>query len=63
MTRRQQEPLRAISDEERQELERISRATSESAARVTRAKALLGLPKDRAIPLLPKLVEGDLERR
>ena len=43
MTRRQQEPLRAISDEERQELERISRATSESAARVTRAKALLAV--------------------
>lgn len=43
MTRRQKEPLRAISDEERQELERISRATSESVARVTRAKTLLAV--------------------
>lgn len=43
MTRRQKEPWRAISDEERQELERISRATSESVARVTRAKALLAV--------------------
>lgn len=43
MTRRQKNPLRAINDEERQELERISRATSESAIRVTHAKALLAV--------------------
>ncbi|HEY9630532.1 MAG TPA: helix-turn-helix domain containing protein [Coleofasciculaceae cyanobacterium] len=39
--RRQKEPLRALTSEERQELERISRATSESVTRVARAKALL----------------------
>jgi transposase len=43
MTRRQKEPLRALTSEERQELERIARATSESATRVTRAKALLAV--------------------
>lgn len=43
MTRRQNHPLRALSAEERQELERISRATSESATRVARAKALLAV--------------------
>lgn len=43
MTRRQKEPLRALTNEEHQELERISRATSESVTRVTRAKALLAV--------------------
>ena len=43
MTRRQKHPLRALNVEERQELERISRATSESATRVARAKALLAV--------------------
>lgn len=43
MTRRQKEPLRALTSEERQELERISRATSDSATRVVRAKALLAV--------------------
>lgn len=43
MTRRQKEPLRTLTSEERQELERISRATSESATRVARAKALLAV--------------------
>ena len=43
MTRRQKAPLRELSTEERQELERISRATSESASRVARAKALLAV--------------------
>jgi transposase len=43
MTRRQKEPLRAITSEERQELERISRATRESVTRVTGAKALLAV--------------------
>lgn len=41
MTRRQNHPLRLLSTEEKQELERVSRATSESAPRVARAKALL----------------------
>ena len=43
MTRRQKDPLRALTNEEHQELERISRATSESVTRVTRAKALLAV--------------------
>lgn len=43
MTRRQKAPLRDLTTEERQELERISRASSESAARVARAKALLAV--------------------
>lgn len=45
MTRRQKSPLRDLTTEERQELERISRASSESAARVARAKALLSVAR------------------
>ncbi|MBF2028701.1 MAG: helix-turn-helix domain containing protein [Oscillatoriales cyanobacterium C42_A2020_001] len=45
MTRRQKNPLRGITSEERQELERISRATSESVSRVTRAQVLLAVAK------------------
>ena len=41
MTRRQKQPLRLLSAEEQQELERI--ATRESATRVARAKALLAV--------------------
>lgn len=43
MTRRQKHPLRDLSVEERQALEQIARAPSESAARVARAKALLAV--------------------
>jgi transposase len=43
MTRRQNHPIRALTVEERQELERISRTVSESVTRVTRAKALLAV--------------------
>jgi len=43
MTRRQKHPLRDLTTEERQELERVSRAPSESVARVARAKALLAV--------------------
>ncbi len=43
MTRRQKHPLRELSAEERQELERIARASSESASRVARVKALLAV--------------------
>ena len=43
MTRQQKDPLRAITSEERQALERISRATSESVSCVARAKALLAV--------------------
>lgn len=43
MTRHQKHPLHDLSLEERRELERIARATSESADRVARAKALLAV--------------------
>jgi transposase len=43
MTRCQNHPLRAFSVEEQQELERISRAVSESVSYVSRAKALLSI--------------------
>jgi len=43
MSRRQKDPLRELSQEERQELERISRSGRESAAQVARAKALLAV--------------------
>lgn len=45
MTRRQKNPLRALTSEEQQELERISRTTSESVTRVARAKALLAVAR------------------
>lgn len=43
MTRRQKHPLRPLTDKEQQELVRVSRATTEPAARVARAKALLAV--------------------
>jgi len=43
MTRRQKEPLRPLSTEEREVLERISRAQSDPASHVARAKALLAV--------------------
>lgn len=43
MTRRQKNPLRALTKDEQQELERIGRATRESVTRVVRAKALLAV--------------------
>ena len=45
MPRRQNHPLRELTAEEYQELERLSRASSESAARVARAKALLAVSR------------------
>jgi transposase len=48
MTRRQNHPLRPLSAEEQQELERISRATSESATRGARAKALLAVAEGKS---------------
>ena len=41
MTRRQKNPLRPLSEEERKVLEQISRAQSEPASHVARARALL----------------------
>jgi transposase len=43
MTRRQKSPLRPLTSEECQELERLSRALNESATQVARAKALLAV--------------------
>ena len=43
MARRQKEPLRALTAAERSALERVSRASSERADRVARAKALLAV--------------------
>ena len=43
MTRRRKDPLRVITPEERAWLERISRATSEPASHVARARALLAV--------------------
>lgn len=43
MTRRQKDPLRALSDEEREMLERLSRASRESAVHVIRAQFLLAV--------------------
>ncbi len=43
MTRRQKDPLRPLTDEERTVLIKISRAQSEPASHVARAKALLAV--------------------
>src|SRR5437763_3425877 len=43
MTRQQKEPLRPLTGEERATLERVSRAGSERADRVARARALLAV--------------------
>ncbi len=43
MTRRQKDPLRPLTDEERTVLEKLSRASSQPAAHVERAKALLAV--------------------
>ena len=43
MTRRQKEPLRALTDSERHGLQRVSRSHTEPAAQVARAKALLAV--------------------
>jgi transposase len=43
MTRRQKDPLRSLTDQERRELERLSRAHAEPAAAVVRARALLAV--------------------
>jgi hypothetical protein len=43
MTRRQKDPLRALTEEERELLVRISRSYAEPASHVARAKALLAV--------------------
>lgn len=43
MSRRQKDPLRLLTEEERTQLERLSRSRSEAASHVARAKALLAV--------------------
>ena len=43
MTRRKKDPLRSLTDKEREVLEQLSRAQSEPASHVARAKALLAV--------------------
>jgi transposase len=62
----QKAPLRPLTPEERLELEQVSRSTSQSAARVARAKSLLavanGLPFAQAARVAGRL-EGDAVTR
>ena len=43
MSRRKKDPLRALSDDEREKLQRLARSGSEPAEQVARAKALLAV--------------------
>ncbi len=43
MTRRQKDPLRPLTEEERAALEQLSRASSEPASHVARAKLVLAV--------------------
>jgi hypothetical protein len=59
MTRRQKDPLRALTEEERHLLERqllvrISRSHAEPASHVARAKALLSVAEGKATRRRPK---------
>jgi hypothetical protein len=53
MTRRQKDPLRPLTEEERALLEQISRAQSEPASHIARARALLSVADGRRIRRLP----------
>ena len=59
MSRRQKDPLRPLSTEERAELERLSRAQAEPAALVARAKALLAVAD---VPATPRQLSWPDER-
>ena len=55
MTRRQTDPLRALTDDERDWLLRVARSQAEPAAHVARAKALCSPSlTGRATPMRPK---------
>jgi transposase len=56
MTRRQKDPLRPLTDEERDVLEQISRARSEPASHVVRARALLAVAEGKSYTAAAKLV-------
>lgn len=56
MTRRQKDPLRPLADEEREVLEQISRARSEPASHVARARAILAVADGKSYTDTAKLV-------
>jgi hypothetical protein len=51
MTRRQEDPLRTLGAEEREVLERISRAQSDPASHVARARMLLAVADGMSSPM------------
>ena len=55
MTRRQKDPLRSFTEEERRILEQLSRAQSEPASHVARAKALLAVADGHSYTAAAKL--------
>jgi transposase len=55
MTRRQKDPLRSLTEEERRVLEQVSRARSEPAGHVARAKALLAVADGHSYTTAAKL--------
>jgi transposase len=56
MTRRQTDPLRPLTDEEREVLERVNRARSEPASHVARARALLAVAEGKSYTDAAELV-------
>ncbi len=56
MSRAASEPLRALTEEERKELQRVSRATSESRIRHQRAVALLAVSEGKSLSEASRLV-------
>ncbi len=56
MARRQKDPLRPLSLEERQSLEQLSRSLREPAVKVARAKALLGVAEGKSYSEAARLV-------
>ena len=58
MSRSASEPLRALSEEEQQELQKVSRATSEAHIRHQRARALLAVSEGKSLSEAARLVDG-----
>jgi transposase len=56
MSRRQEDPLRPLSDAERQSLSRLSRSASAPAAQVARARALLAVAEGQSYTTAARLV-------
>jgi glycerol-3-phosphate dehydrogenase len=59
MTRRQKDPLRPLTEEERKLLIRISRSHAEPASHVARAKALLTVAGGKSYTEAAKKLRGD----